>query len=154
MSKLRWVWYDAIKRHVIEEGLPVPAAAVADLKALTVEQIEARAVHAASFHDNWTSARPVAKKTLEFCAVNYLDDVLPEEHRSAVTNVSFLPGREGQFLITAVGRVLTCWEVPLGESEAYRIAEWVSTRKIEQVIVNDDPKAEVVLAFTSAHPIT
>ncbi|KAI0692024.1 hypothetical protein C8T65DRAFT_670163 [Cerioporus squamosus] len=154
MSKLRWVWYDAIKRHVVEEGLPVPAAAVADLKALTAEHLEARAVHAASFHENWNSAHPVAKKTLEFCAVNYLDDQLPDDNRSAVTHVSFLPGRNGQYLITAVGRVLTCWEVPLGESEAYRVAEWVSAQKIEQVIVNDDPKAEVVVAYVSAHPTT
>ncbi|TFK91355.1 hypothetical protein K466DRAFT_515555 [Polyporus arcularius HHB13444] len=154
MSKLRWVWYDAIKRHVVEEGLPVPAAAVADLKALTAEHLETRAVHAASFHENWNSAHPVVKNTLEFCAVNYLDDQLPDENRSAVTHVSFLPGRNGQYLITAVGRVLTCWEVPLGESEAYRVAEWVSAKKIEQVIVNEDPKAEVVVAYVSAHPVT
>ncbi|RDX47873.1 hypothetical protein OH76DRAFT_1405425 [Lentinus brumalis] len=154
MSKLRWVWYDAIKRHVVEEGLPVPAAAVADLKALTAEHLETRAVHAASFHENWNSAHPLVKNTLEFCAVNYLDDQLPDENRSAVTHVSFLPGRNGQYLITAVGRVLTCWEVPLGESEAYRVAEWVSAKKIEQVIVNEDPKAEVVVAYVSAHPVT
>lgn len=53
-----------------------------------------------------------------------------------------------------MGRVLTCWEIPLGESEAYRVAEWVSATKIEQIVVNDDPKAEVTLAYVSAHPVT
>ena len=154
MSKLRWVWYDAMKRHVIQKGLPIPAAAVGDLRALTAEHLEARAVHAAHFHDNWSSVHPKARKAVEFCAVNYLDDELPDEQRAAVTHVSFLPGRNGQYLITAVGRVLTCWEIPLGESEAYRVAEWVSARRIEQVVANDDPKAEVVVAYVSEHPTT
>ena len=154
MSKLRWVWYDAMKRHVIQKGLPIPAAAIGDLRALTAEHLEARAVHAAHFHDNWSSPHPVARKAVEFCAVNYLDDELPDEQRAAVTHISFLPGRNGQYLITAVGRVLTCWEIPLGESEAYRVAEWVSARRIEQVVVNDDPKAEVVVAYVSEHPAT
>ncbi|KAM5540282.1 hypothetical protein V8D89_006101 [Ganoderma adspersum] len=154
MSKLRWVWYDAMKRHVIQKGLPIPAAAIGDLRALTAEHLEARAVHAAHFHNNWSSPHPVARKAVEFCAVNYLDDELPDEQRAAVTHVSFLPGRNGQYLITAVGRVLTCWEIPLGESEAYRVAEWVSARRIEQVVVNDDPKAEVVVAYVSEHPAT
>ncbi|KAI0744146.1 hypothetical protein C8Q80DRAFT_1185309 [Daedaleopsis nitida] len=152
MSKLRWVWYNAIRRHVVEEGLPIPAAALTDLKGLSAEHLEARAVHAASFHANWNSAHPDSAKAVEFSAVSYLDDELPDEHRSAVTHVSFLPGRNGEFLVTVVGRVLTCWEVPLGESAAYRVAEWVSTMKIEQVLVNDDPKAEVTLAYVSAHP--
>ncbi|KAI0779418.1 hypothetical protein C8Q74DRAFT_1258810 [Fomes fomentarius] len=155
ISKQRWVWYDAIRRHVVEEGLPIPAATLADLKALTAEHLEARAVHAASFHANWNSAHPEARKAVEFCAERYLDDELPDnQHRSAVTHVSFLPGRNGEYLITAVGRVLTCWEIPLGESQAYRVAEWVSAKKIEQIVVNDDPKAEVTLAYVSAHPVT
>ncbi|KAI0373990.1 hypothetical protein BV20DRAFT_1011942 [Pilatotrama ljubarskyi] len=151
MSKLRWVWYDAMKRHVVEKGLPIPAASVADLKALDAEHLEARAVHAAKFHDNWNSAHPKTRKTIEFSALTYLDDQLPEDNQSAVSHVVFLPGRNGQYLITVVGRVLTCWEVPLGESEAYRVAEWIAARKIEQVIVNDDPKSDVVLAYVSAH---
>ena len=152
MSKLRWVWYDAMKRHVIQKGLPVPAAAATDLKALSAEGLEARAVHASRFHDNWNSPHPAARAAVEFSASKYRDDELPEEHHAAVSHLAFLPGYNGQYLVTAVGRVLTCWEVPLGESEAYRVAEWVSPRRIEQVIVNDDPKGEVVLAYISAHP--
>ncbi|KAH9892626.1 hypothetical protein C8Q73DRAFT_66158 [Cubamyces lactineus] len=154
MSKLRWVWYDAMKRHVVQKGLPIPAASIADLKALDAEHLEARAVHAAKFHENWNSAHPVSKKAIEFSAVTYLDDALPDESysRSSVTHLSFLPGRNGKYLVTVVGRVLTCWEVPLGETEAYAVAEWVASRRIEQVIVNDDPKAEVVLAYVAAHP--
>ncbi|CDO77102.1 hypothetical protein BN946_scf184501.g7 [Trametes cinnabarina] len=154
LSKLRWVWYDAMKRHVVQKGLPIPAASLDDLKALDAEHLEARAVHAARFHDNWHSPHPVSKKTVEFSAVMYMDDALPEEGygQSAVTHVSFLPGRNGKYLVTAVGRMLTCWEVPLGESEAYPVAEWIAARKIEQVVVNDDPKSDVVLAYVSSHP--
>ncbi|KAI0645748.1 hypothetical protein C8Q79DRAFT_911550 [Trametes meyenii] len=152
LSKLRWVWFDAMKRHVVQKGLPIPAASVADLKALNAEHLEARTVHASRFHDNWYSAHPVAKKAIEFSAAPYMDNQLPEEDKPAVTHLSFLPGRNGKYLITAVGRILTCWEVPLGESEAYRVAEWVASRKIEQVVVNDDPNGHVVLAYYSAHP--
>ncbi|KAI0823690.1 hypothetical protein BC628DRAFT_1382841 [Trametes gibbosa] len=151
MSKLRWVWYDAMKRHVVQKGLPIPAASVADLKALDAAHLETRAVHAAKFHDNWNSPHPVAKKTIEFSALSYLDDQLPDDTHCAVSHVSFLPGRNGKYLITVVGRVLTCWEIPLGESEAYRVAEWIAVRRIEQVIVNDDPKSDIVLAYVSTH---
>ncbi|KAI0325549.1 hypothetical protein GY45DRAFT_1340021 [Cubamyces sp. BRFM 1775] len=111
MIKLCWVWYDAMKRHVMQKGLPIPAASLDDLKALDAEHLEARAVHAAKFHDNWNAPHPVSKKAVECSAVMYLDDVLPEEGygQSAVTHLSFLPGRNGKHLITAVGRVLACW---------------------------------------------
>ncbi|KAJ8472738.1 hypothetical protein ONZ51_g8335 [Trametes cubensis] len=106
--------------------------------ALDAEHLEARAVHAARFHDNWNSAHPVSKKAIEFSAVTYLDDALPDESysRSSVTHLSFLPRKE--------------WEV--SRLCAYAVAEWVASRKIEQVIVNDDPQAEVVLAYIAAHP--
>ena len=157
MSKLRWVWYDAMKRHVIQKGLPVPAAAPADLKALTAEHLEARAVHASSFHDNWNAPHPRARRTVEFSAAprgceEEGGPLALEENANAVKHVSFLPGRNGQYLLTVVGKVLTAWEIPLGESEAYPAAEWVSVRKIEQVVVNDDPRAEAVVAIVSAHP--
>ena len=152
MSKLRWVWYDAIKRHVIRQGLPVPAASVADLKALTAQHLEARAVHALRFHDNWNAAHPRARAIVKFSAAQYRDDQLPDEHQTSVSHVAFLPGGDGRYLLTAVGRVLTAWEVPLGESEAYRVAEWVAAKRIEQVVVNDDPRGEVVVSYISAHP--
>ena len=40
--------------------------------------------------------------------------------------------------------MLIAWEDPLGESEAYRVAERVAAKRIEQVVVNDDPRREVV----------
>lgn len=154
MSKLRWVWYDAMKRHVVQKGLPIPAASVADLKALDAAHLEARAVHAVKFDDNWNSPHPAARKAIEFSALTLGDDKLPADNQTAVSHVAFLPGRNGKYLITVVGRVLTCWEVPLGESEAYRVAEWTSARTIEQVIVNDDPQSGIVLAYVSAHAVT
>ena len=152
MSKLRWVWYDALRRHVIEKGLPVPAATVADLKALTAGHLEARTVHALRVHSNWNSPHPRTRTSLDFNIAPYRADLLPEEQCTSVQHVSFLPGRNGQFLLTAVHCRLTAWEVPLGESEAYPVAEWVFDRRIEQVIVNDDPQAEVVVAVVCSHP--
>ncbi|KAI0775768.1 hypothetical protein BD413DRAFT_470436 [Trametes elegans] len=152
MSRMRWVWYDAMKRHVVSKGLPIPAASVADLKALDAEALEARAVHASKFHDNWNAAHPVSRKAVAFSAVTYMDDQVPDDHLTAVSHLVFLPGQNGRYLVTAVGRILTCWEVPLGESQAYPVAEWIAARRIEQVIVNDDPEGEVVLAYVGAHP--
>ncbi|KAH9942407.1 uncharacterized protein BXZ73DRAFT_40976 [Epithele typhae] len=149
MSKLRWVWYDAIQRHVVQKGLPIPAATT-DLKALTSEHLEARTVHASRFHANWNAPRPVTRAAIEFCAESSRDPDADGPH--AVSHVAFLPGHNGQYLLTTVGKTLAAWEIPLGSSEAYCVAEWVSTRKIEGMVVNDDPKGEVTVAIVSAHP--
>lgn len=151
MSKLRWVWSDAMKRHVIDKGLPVPAADV-DIKAFSAEHLEARAVHAAKFHDNWCSPEPRPRRTLEFSADACLTDEAPAQHRSTINRLFFLPGRNGEFVVTVSSRVIACWEVPLDGSGAYRVAEWVSETKIEQVVVNEDPKSEGVLAYATADP--
>ncbi|GBE80654.1 hypothetical protein BKA93DRAFT_801705 [Sparassis latifolia] len=148
MTKLRWVWYDAMKRHVIAKGLPVPAADV-DLRVFSAEHLEARAVHAAKFHDNWCSPQPKPRHSIEFHAERCLPDELPQDLKTTVKHVFFLPGRNGEFLVTVVGRVITCWEVPLDGSGAYRVAEWVSSSRVEQAVVNEDPKNEAVLTFVS-----
>ncbi|KAH9947000.1 hypothetical protein B0H21DRAFT_741288, partial [Amylocystis lapponica] len=148
MTKLRWVWSDAMKRHVIDKGLPVPAAD-ADIKAFSAEHLEARAVHAARFHENWCSPAPRPRRTLEFNADRTLPEELPEQHRGTIDKVLFLAGRNGEFLVTVTGRVITCWEVPLDGSGAYRVAEWISGKRVEQVIANEDPKSEAVLAFVT-----
>ena len=146
MSKLRWVWLDAIKRHVVDRGLPVPAGGI-DLLTLSAKQLEARAVHASNFHKNWSSPRPTARNTFSFNA----DKCLPEEdsdaHRSTVNQVAFLKGSSGQLLVTAVGRVITCWEVPFGGASAYRVAEHVASNPVEQLVVNEDQDSEMTLAY-------
>ncbi|KAF9807094.1 hypothetical protein IEO21_08384 [Rhodonia placenta] len=151
ITKLRWVWHDAMKRHVIDRGLPVPAAD-ADLKAFSAEHLEARAVHAARFHDNWCSSKPKATRKIEFRADRPLLDDLNYQNGTSVSQIFFLPGRNGEFLVTAVGRVITCWEVPLDGSGAYRVAEWVSSKKIDQLVMNEDPRHPVVLAYVSGDP--
>ncbi|OBZ70872.1 hypothetical protein A0H81_09140 [Grifola frondosa] len=152
MTKLRWVWSDALKRHIIDRGLPVPAAD-ANLRAFSAGDLEARAVHAAKLHENWYSAHPRYRQSIEFQADRILPDDYVDKHKSTVSQVLFLKGHNGELLVTVVDRIITCWEVPLDGSGAYRVAEWVSRTKIEQVVVNDDPKSDMVLAFATKDSI-
>ncbi|TFY55727.1 hypothetical protein EVJ58_g8065 [Rhodofomes roseus] len=151
LSKLRWVWHNAIKRHILDRGLPIPAGGT-DLKMLSAEQLEARAVHAAKFHDNWCSANPTARHTLSFSADQYLPEETLESHKSTVSHIAFLPGCSGQFLVTVVGRIITCWEVPFDGSGAYRIADYVSPLQVEQLVINEDSEAEGTLAYLTGSP--
>ncbi|KAL4243869.1 hypothetical protein ABKN59_010758 [Abortiporus biennis] len=150
MTKLRWVWSNAMKRQVIDKGLPVPASVDADLKEISAQHLEARAVHAAKFHENWYSSRPTPRRSIEFAAeVPFPDSVtFSENHppKFVVRQVRFLPGRNGEVIVTSVNRFVTCWEVPLDGSGAYRIAEWQAPRSVEQLLVNEDPRHPVQLA--------
>ncbi|KZT66335.1 hypothetical protein DAEQUDRAFT_730309 [Daedalea quercina L-15889] len=146
MSKLRWVWLDAIKRHIINRGLPVPAGDM-NLWMLSAEQLEVRAVHASKFHDNWCSSNPTARHTLSFVADQCLPDETLELHKSTVSHVAFLPGYSGQFLVTVVGRIIACWEVPFDGSGVYRVADHISHHPIEHLIVNEDKDSEATLAY-------
>lgn len=146
MTKLRWIWSDAVKRHIINKGLPLPAARN-DIRTLSAEHLETRTIHAAKFHDNWYSKRPAPQRAMEFCVKHP-----PEAGREApckVSQVLFLPGRNGEFLIVLADGIITCWEVPLDGSEAYRFAEYEDARgnNIRQVIVNEDSTHPVQLAY-------
>lgn len=146
VTKLRWVWSDAVKRHVIDKGLPVPKA-VADLKTLSSKDLEIRVVHATRFHENWNSAAPKARQSVTFDAHRASDNLL-EFEKPSVRQLFFLPGYNGELLVTLVGSTITCWDVPLDGSKAYIVAEWTHDRKIEQVVVNDEAsKTGVVLAL-------
>lgn len=150
MTKLRWIWSDAVKRHITDKGLPLPAAR-SDLKTLSAEHLEARTIHAAKFHDNWYSKRPAPQRAVEFYVDEHPPENGPEESQESckISTVLFLPGRNGEFLIILGDGVITCWEVPLDGSEAYRFAEYkeISGNRIKQLIVNDDPTHPVQLAY-------
>ncbi|KIP11576.1 hypothetical protein PHLGIDRAFT_63566 [Phlebiopsis gigantea 11061_1 CR5-6] len=144
LTKLRWVWTNAVKRHVIDKGLPVPASS-SGLKAFSSGHLEARAVHAAKLHDNWYSKHPKPRRAVEFS----LDRIEGDERPPAVNQVLFLTGRSGEFIVTLAGGVITAWEVPLDGSGAYRIAEWMHDNAVEQIVVNQDPGHDVELAYRS-----
>ena len=144
LTKLRWVWTDAVKRHLIDKGLPVPASKLG-LKAFSAEHLEARTVHAAKLHDNWYSRHPKPQRAIEF----KLDLIEGDERLPAVNQVLFLPGRSGEFIVALAGGVITCWEVPLDGSGAYRIAEWTNDNAVEQIVVNQDLGNDVELAYRS-----
>lgn len=155
MTKIRWVWLNALKRHVIEKGLPLPAPE-ADLKSLSSNHLESRAIHAAKFHENWYSNHPKPRRIIDFVPGNGEPDPAVDNERprvTAVKQVLFLPGRNGEFVVTAVGRSVICWEVPLDGSGAYRIAEWKSHGDIEQLIANEDPKHHIQLVCLTQDPM-
>ena len=139
------MWSDAVKRHVIDRGLPVPAASVGGIKALSAQHLESRAIHAAKFNDNWYSSHPKPRGAIEFM----LEGVEPDGAPVPVRQVLFLKGRSGEFLATLAGKSIVVWEVPLDGSGAYRVAEWMDEHGIEQLVVNEDPNHPVELAYVS-----
>ncbi|KAI0687901.1 hypothetical protein BC835DRAFT_1285891 [Cytidiella melzeri] len=148
LTKMRWVWSDAVKRHVIDKGLPVPAASTG-IKAFSSQHLESRAVHAAKFNDNWYSAQPKPRGAIEF-QVNIFQ---PDGSPYAVRQVVFLKGRCGEFLLTLAWNTIECWEIPLDGSGAYRIAEWTDEQGIEQILVNDDPKHAAEVAYLAVSDV-
>ena len=149
MTKLRWVWSNAIKKHVIDKGLPVPAAEGIKATAVSAVDLESRAVHAAKFHENWYSDRPTPRKTIVF----HDEHLSPTSERFPVRQVLFLPGRNGQYLATASKRAVTCWEVPLDGVDAYKVAEWHCEPHlcVEKLVVNEDPKSSATVACICGH---
>ncbi|EMD37639.1 hypothetical protein CERSUDRAFT_94639 [Gelatoporia subvermispora B] len=161
LTKLRWVWHSALKRHVVDQGLPVPAAA-SDLQSLSAEHLESRVIHALRFHENWNAAQPKVQRSIKFdtdvpsCETELegegeggcAEDVPRMPRTLQVKQVLFLPGRNGDFVLTLTERTIACWEVPLDGSDAYRIAVWENAVPIDQMVVNEDPTHEAVLAFT------
>ncbi len=137
-------------RLIKHQGLSIPAIDVdfVDFKAFSSSQLEARVVHASKFHDNWSSQHPKARRVVRFTADP------PEVFQSSETQEScsvkqvlFLTGRNGEFLVTLAGGMITCWEVPLDGSRAYRVADWTANKDIQQVVANQDPEHCVDLAF-------
>ena len=111
--------------------------------------LEARAVHAARLHANWRAARPRATRAIEFTLDRQPDNShgLPPQ----VDQVLFLPGRNGEFLVSCAGGHINAWEVPLDGSVAYRVAEW-AWRHVNQVLVNQDPGHELELVARTWEP--
>lgn len=106
------------------------------LKSLSAAHLEARVVHAAKLHDNWYSSHPRPRQAVEFLVKCPSDD---EQTASPISQVLFMPGRSGEFLLVLRGKGLSCWEVPLDGSGAYEIASFHHEGvEIEQVIMNQD----------------
>ncbi|KZV70049.1 hypothetical protein PENSPDRAFT_685812 [Peniophora sp. CONT] len=149
VTRLRWVWAEALTRHVLDKGLPVPAP-VRDLKTLSSKELENRTRHATAFQRNWTSVQPAPKRTFEFAAGNDTAGV-PEP----VTHVRFLPGSDGRLVLAVQQSRVVCWEVPLGGEDAFVVAERsIPGATICDIRVNDDPTnpATVVIAWARRPP--
>lgn len=152
LTKSRWVWTNAVKRHVLGKGLPIPASNPG-IKSLSAAHLEARVVHAAKLHDNWYSKNPRPRQAIEFQARCMLDDAAGTP-ASPVSQVLFMPARSGEFLLVLAGKRLSCWEVPLDGSGAYEIVcIHEDGINIEQVIVNQEPENGCgELAFWARRP--
>ncbi|KAI0317212.1 hypothetical protein OF83DRAFT_1172202 [Amylostereum chailletii] len=150
VTRLRWVWSEALKHHVIDRKIPVPAF-IADLKSLSARELEARALHATTFQRNWCAPEPRPRRALDFRVNIELDGSqtygLLETEPAPVSHVMFPPGYNGELLITvSEHKRVVCWEVPLGGSQAFVVAERsLSHAKISAIVVNEDPKSEAIL---------
>lgn len=133
-----------MKRQIINKGLRVPAADSEGLRTLTSHDIETRAVHAARFHENWISGHPRVKRSQKFTVK---DTINPNR----LTCVRFLKSRKGELVLTVVnGRVIMCWEVPLGlRTEPLKIAQWdeLDLGFIVDIVVNEDPNSPALFAI-------
>lgn len=142
LSKLRWVWSTAIKRLMVERQLTIPALGL-DVDAFSAKHFETRAVHAIKFHENWHSERPAPKRKVKIQL-----KPKPGEAFGSIRRVFFLPGKKGEILVTVTQRSIACWEVPLGGSEGFCLAEIVAPGDIRDAIVNEDPNHETQIVFS------
>ncbi|TFY80896.1 hypothetical protein EWM64_g3109 [Hericium alpestre] len=165
VTKLRWVWSDALKHHILDKSIPLPTP-IADIPLLTAKELEICALHAARFHGNWCSDHPRPRRCVEFQIHKSEDEDAPPQvepeglsraHPHAVSQVIFLPGRNGELLITVSGmNRVVCWEVPLRGSEAFVVAERTLPfgRKLDGLIVNEDPSNEAMLVLAHSMALT
>ena len=119
------------------------------IKRLTSEQIEARTIHAAQFHDNWHSKKPTPRRAVEFVVEHSVGDESSSERQPCpVDQVLFMRGRSGEFIVTLAAGIITCWEVPLDGSGAYRLAEYKdpAVGRTMQLIANGDEKDNAEIA--------
>lgn len=150
VTKQRWVWSDALKYHVIDRRLPVPAS-IADLKSLSAKELEVRAIHASRFHRNWCSPRPRCRRNVDFPTRELItEDNSPiqlfKDHPHPISQVVFPSGYNGELLITVEQNRVACWEIPFEGSEAFLVAErYLSDCVIDGLAVNDDPDSEAML---------
>ena len=150
VTKQRWVWSDALKYHVIDRRLPVPAF-IADLKSLSAKELEVRAIHASRFHRNWCSPHPRPRRNVDFPIRELIteDDSslqLSKDHPHPISQVLFPPGYNGELLITVERNRVTCWEIPFEGTEAFLVAErHLPDCVIDGLVINDDPDSEGLL---------
>jgi hypothetical protein len=150
VTKQRWVWSDVLKHHIIDRKLPVPAF-IADLKFLSAKELETRAIHASRFHRNWSSSHPRSRRSVEFRAREpTIEEVsslqLPDVYPHPISQVLFLTGYNGEFLITVEQSRVACWEIPFEGSQAYLVAErCIPDCVIDGLVVNDDSDNEGML---------
>ncbi len=150
VTKQRWVWSDALKYHVIDRRLPVPAF-IADLKFLSAKELEVRAIHASRFHRNWCSPHPCSRRNVDFPTRELIteDSSSPQlfnDHPHPISQVLFPSGYNGELLITVEQNRIACWEIPFEGSEAFLVAErFLFDCVIDGLAVNDDPNSEAML---------
>lgn len=153
VSRLRTIWHHAYITQVLLPGLPLPFPQTRTpslLSAISLEHIVRRSLRIGKF---WSSKNTKPTQTVVFRA----------SEATNVTDVRFLPGRGGRYVVTVskgIWSVITCWDVgcefdvatfdkvtvPGG---ARKVAEWCPKGAIfSGFIVNSDPSSDGVLAIS------
>ncbi len=146
-----------LKHHVIEKRLPVPAF-ITDLKSLSANELEARAIHASRFHRNWSSSHSRSRRSVEFLARELTVEEasspqLADVHPHPISQVLFPAGYNGELLITVEQCRVACWEIPFEGSEAFLVAERYLPDVIDGLVLNEDPDNEGMLIVMSSRVV-
>ncbi|KAI0755901.1 hypothetical protein BC629DRAFT_1598355 [Irpex lacteus] len=147
LTNSRSVWRDAVKRDVIDRGLPMAAAHVeGGIDALSAQELESYAISVAQFNESWYSATPQLRKDVEFKAFMWH---YPGQH-SDIREV-FFKGVSGEFLIVISGDTTVVWEVPFdGARPCRKVTNFTLGGGVRDVVVNDDPNHINALAWMCA----
>ncbi|PCH43278.1 hypothetical protein WOLCODRAFT_138272 [Wolfiporia cocos MD-104 SS10] len=138
LSRTRIIWHNAYVREVLPNGFPFPCRALLTMPTAELERAVCRSMRIGKF---WrSSASP--RRLVDFQA----------SHGSAVNDVRFLPGYEGNRVVTVakgIWSVIAVWELPpCAECACVRkLAEWAPRGAIfAGFAVNSDPSSDGLVA--------
>lgn len=162
VTRLRWVWFDALARHVLSQGLVVPKP-MPDLNAASARDLERNTVRATRLHDNWSTACPVPRRKFEFDAgalakfagvdIDGDDaDSSADKPHAGVSQVLCLPGSGGEVILSVLGRRhIVVARAPMGKSYATALAHWTAPEGHSnlEICANQDLASEATFAVTT-----
>lgn len=166
VTRIRWLWHDALDRHVLSRKMALPKP-IADLKRALARDLERSAVRATRLDAAWSATAPSARHHIRFDASELAKKagvelgpyhgphyaVKGEQLEMGANRVLCLPGKGGELLVTVLdGRHLVVWRASRGAHEPTVLSHWSAPRDYErvEVVANEDLESEGTLAVTCA----
>ncbi|EIN11615.1 hypothetical protein PUNSTDRAFT_131772 [Punctularia strigosozonata HHB-11173 SS5] len=158
VTRTRWVWQDALARHVLARRLPIPAPEHFDPRTASARALELRAVRAARLDRNWRSGSPKPTRSSSLpLSLFTLCSILCTgvDVGDSVSQICFLPGSGGERLVAVFRQsMLVCLDVPLCGADPRAVAMWFppSGSSLE-IVANEDPASAGQLAVVYIGPV-